>query len=45
MSKAVCVHYYTGFNNTQLTKDCGLVPYFLYKNHGFDSYMLSAKLG
>lgn len=28
--------------NQQLTKDCGIIPYLLYKNHGFRSVMVGA---
>ena len=31
-----------GRNNQQLTKDCGIIPYLLYKNHGFRSVMVGA---
>lgn len=29
-----------GWNNQQLLKDCGLVPYLLHKNHGFRSVLV-----
>lgn len=32
-----------GWNNQQLMKDCGLVPYLLQKNHGFKSVMVGMK--
>ncbi len=32
-----------GWNNQQLLKDCGLVPYLLHKNHGFRSVMVGNK--
>ena len=32
-----------GWNNQQLLKDCGLVPYLLQKNHGFKSVMVGMK--
>ena len=33
-----------GWNNQQLLKDCGLVPYLLHKNHGFKSVMVGLKI-
>lgn len=33
-----------GWNNQQLLKDCGLVPYLLQKNHGFHSVMVGVKV-
>ena len=33
-----------GWNNQQLLKDCGLVPYLLHKNHGFHSVMVGMKV-
>lgn len=33
-----------GWNNQQLLKDCGLVPYLLHKNHGFRSVMVGLKV-
>lgn len=33
-----------GWNNQQLLKDCGLVPYLLYKNHNFHSVMVGLKV-
>ena len=33
-----------GWNNQQLLKDCGLVPYLLHKNHGFHSVMVGVKV-
>ena len=33
-----------GWNNKQLLKDCGLVPYLLHKNHGFHSVMVGLKV-
>ncbi len=32
-----------GWNNQQLLKDCGLVPYLLHKNHGFRSVLVGMK--
>lgn len=32
-----------GWNNQQLLKDCGLVPYLLHKNYGFRSVMVGMK--
>lgn len=34
-----------GWNNMQLTKDCGLIPYLLYKNHNCESIMVGEKNG
>lgn len=28
------------WTNVELIKDCGLIPYFLAKNHGFTVYMI-----
>lgn len=33
-----------GWNNQQLLKDCGLVPYLLHKNHGFHSVIVGSKV-
>lgn len=33
-----------GWNNQQLFKDCGLIPYLLHKNHGFRSVMVGLKV-
>ena len=33
-----------GWSNQQLLKDCGVVPYLLYKNHGFHSVMVGLKV-
>ena len=33
-----------GWIKQQLLKDCGLIPYLLYKNHGFHSVMVSVEL-
>ena len=33
-----------GWNNQQLLKDCGLIPYLLHKNHGFRSVMVGLKV-
>lgn len=32
-----------GWNNQQLLKDCGLVPYLLQKNHGFHSVLVGMR--
>ena len=32
-----------GWSNQQLTKDCGIIPYLLYKNHGFHSVMVHSR--
>jgi len=45
IKKAVAMHVRDGWNNVQLLKDCGLVPYLLHKNHGFSSTMVGAKKG
>ena len=31
-----------GWNNQQLLKDCGIIPYLLYKNHGFRAVMVGS---
>lgn len=41
--KVVALHYTEGWTNTELTKDCGLIPFLLYKNHNCDSYMVGLK--
>ena len=33
-----------GWNNQQLLKDCGLVPYLLHKNHGYHSVLVGLKV-
>lgn len=38
--KVVALHYAQGWTNTELTKDCGLIPFLLHKNHKCDSYMV-----
>lgn len=35
--------YGGGWNNQQLRKDCGLVPWLLAKNHGFRAVMVGMK--
>ena len=34
--------YERGWSNVELIKDCGLIPYLLYKNHGCDVSMVGA---
>lgn len=34
-----------GWSNVELVKDCGLIPYLLYKNYGYDVSMVGAKGG
>lgn len=34
--------YERGWSNAELVKDCGLIPYLLYKNHGCDVTMVGA---
>lgn len=41
--KIVTLHYGPGWTNTELTKDCGFIPYLMYKNHNCDSYMVGVK--
>ncbi len=41
--KAVFMPGYPSINNAQLLKDCGLIPYFLHKNYGMNSIMLTKK--
>ena len=43
MKKAVFIPVYPGIKNAQLLKDCGMIPYFLHKNYGMDSYMLTTR--
>lgn len=35
---------YPGWSNQQLTKNCGQVPYLLYKNYGFHAVMAGSKV-
>lgn len=35
--------YDRGWSNVELVKDCGIIPYLLYKNHGHRVSMLGAK--
>ena len=35
--------YERGWSNVELIKDCGLIPYLLYKNHGCDVTMVGAR--
>ncbi len=35
--------YESPWKNVELVKDCGLIPYLLYKNHGCDVRMVGAK--
>ena len=37
--------YERPWSNVELIKDCGLIPYLLYKNHGCDVSMVGAKGG
>lgn len=37
--------YERPWSNVELVKDCGLIPYLLYKNHGCDVSMIGAKGG
>ena len=39
---AYVIHSSGGWNNQQLLKDCGIIPYLLYKNHGFHSVMVGS---
>ncbi len=32
-----------GWTNAQLVKECGAIPYLLYKNHGFDARMVGGR--
>lgn len=36
--------YERGWSNVELLKDCGLIPYLLYKNHGCDVTMVGAPM-
>lgn len=40
--KALAIPHDFGWRNVELTKDCGLIPYLLYKNHSMDVTMLGA---
>ncbi len=40
-----CFTNYTGWNNQQLTKNCGIVPYLFHKNFGFRAVMVGAYNG
>lgn len=37
--------YDRGWSNVELVKDCGLIPYLLYKNYGYDVSMVGANGG
>ena len=37
------MHAKGAWSNPQLTKDCGIIPYLLYKNYGFRAVMVGAK--
>ena len=37
---AYVISYTNGWSNQTLLKDCGIIPYLLYKNHGFHSVMV-----
>ena len=47
MDKAPCIvamaPFEDGWKNVELIKDCGLIPYLLYKNHGCRVTMVGAK--
>lgn len=43
--KVVAMAPFEGWSNVELVKDCSLIPYLLYKNHGHDVSMVGAKLG
>ena len=40
---AALAPYGRGWSNVELIKDCGLIPYLLYKNHNCDVTMVGAK--
>lgn len=42
---AVALPWREGWINVELTKDCGLIPYLLHKNHGMDVTMTGANKG
>lgn len=44
VKKAVAFPWQEGWHNVELAKDCGLIPFLLYKNHGMDVTMVGAKL-
>lgn len=37
--------YERGWSNVELVKDCGLIPYLFYKNHGCEAVMVGANGG
>lgn len=43
--RVVAMAPFEGWKNVELVKDCGLIPYLLYKNHGHDVSMVGMKLG
>lgn len=40
-----CLAPLNGWNNQQLTKNCGIVPYLFHKLYGFHAVMVGTKLG
>ncbi|WP_048198661.1 glycosyltransferase family 4 protein [Methanocella arvoryzae] len=43
--RLVFATFFPGCENIHLTKDVGMIPYVLYKNHGYDSYLISYRNG
>ena len=43
--RVVSISAEMGWDNMQLTKDCGLIPYLLYKNHNCESVMVGERNG
>lgn len=43
--RVVSLPFNEGWSNSQLLKDCGVIPYLLHKNHGCDAVMAGAKMG
>lgn len=42
--KVLAFPWQSGWKNVELTKDCGLIPYLLHKNHGMQCTMVGAKM-
>ena len=42
--RIVAMSFDYGWHNSQLIKDCGVIPYLLHKNHHCDSRMVGAKM-
>lgn len=44
VKKVIALPWREGWRNVELTKDCGLIPFLLYKNHGMDVTMAGAEV-